>query len=103
MTETGIIRRIDDLGRVVIPKEIRRQMRLKENDPMELFLHEDGVFIRKWVDKSEQPEKLEVFMKMLMKEAKRNSLINLCDSWGISCDEMNECEKYLKTVLSVNI
>lgn len=103
MTETGIIRRIDDLGRIVIPKEIRKQMRLKENDPMELFTHEDGVFIRKWVDKSEQPEKLEVFMKMLMKEAKRNSLINLCDSWGISYDEMNECEKYLKTVLSVDI
>lgn len=39
---TGIVRRIDDLGRVVIPKEIRRTMRLSEGDPMELFMGEDG-------------------------------------------------------------
>ena len=38
MKSTGIIRRIDDLGRVVIPKEIRRQMRIRESDPLELFI-----------------------------------------------------------------
>ena len=37
MKATGIIRRIDDLGRVVIPKEIRRQMKIKEGDPLEIF------------------------------------------------------------------
>lgn len=42
MKATGIIRRIDDLGRVVIPKEIRRNARIKEGDPMEIFLTEDG-------------------------------------------------------------
>ena len=39
----GIIRRIDDLGRVVIPKEIRRTMKINEGDPMELFLEDDKV------------------------------------------------------------
>lgn len=38
MKSTGIVRRIDDLGRVVIPKEIRRQMRIRESDPLELFI-----------------------------------------------------------------
>lgn len=38
MKATGIVRRIDDLGRVVIPKEIRRVMRIKEGDPLEIFL-----------------------------------------------------------------
>lgn len=38
MKATGIIRRMDDLGRVVIPKEIRRQMKIKEGDPLEIFL-----------------------------------------------------------------
>lgn len=37
MKATGIVRRIDDLGRVVIPKEIRRNMRIKEGDPLEIF------------------------------------------------------------------
>ena len=43
MKATGIVRRIDDLGRVVIPKEIRRTMQIKEGDPMELFLEDDKV------------------------------------------------------------
>ena len=38
MKATGIVRRIDDLGRVVIPKEIRRSMKIKEGDPLELFV-----------------------------------------------------------------
>lgn len=42
MRATGIVRRIDDLGRVVIPKEIRRQMRIKEGDPLEIFTENDG-------------------------------------------------------------
>ena len=42
MKATGIIRRIDDLGRVVIPKEIRRTMHLREGDPLEIYLLKDG-------------------------------------------------------------
>lgn len=38
MRTTGIIRRIDDLGRVVIPKEIRKEMRIREGDPLEIFV-----------------------------------------------------------------
>ena len=37
MKATGIVRRIDDLGRIVIPKEIRRTLRIKEGDPLEIF------------------------------------------------------------------
>ena len=42
MKATGIVRRVDDLGRVVIPKEIRRTMHIREGDPMEIYLLEDG-------------------------------------------------------------
>lgn len=48
MKETGVIRRMDDLGRIVIPKEIRRLLNLKEGDALELFLHEQGVFYKKY-------------------------------------------------------
>ena len=37
MKATGIVRRIDDLGRVVVPKEIRRTLRIREGDPLEIF------------------------------------------------------------------
>ena len=48
MKATGIIRRIDDLGRVVIPKEIRRTLRIKEGDPLELFTDRDCVCFKKY-------------------------------------------------------
>ncbi|MCL2106002.1 MAG: AbrB/MazE/SpoVT family DNA-binding domain-containing protein [Oscillospiraceae bacterium] len=47
MKATGIVRRIDDLGRVVIPKEIRRTMRIREGDPLEIFTDADGEVIFK--------------------------------------------------------
>lgn len=47
MKDTGIIRRMDDLGRIVIPKEVRRLLNLREGDALELFLHEQGVFYKK--------------------------------------------------------
>jgi AbrB family transcriptional regulator (stage V sporulation protein T) len=47
MKATGIVRRIDDLGRVVIPKELRRALRLREGDPLEMFLNREGGIILK--------------------------------------------------------
>lgn len=49
MKATGIVRRIDDLGRVVIPKEIRRTLRLREGDPLEIFVGDNGeVMLKKY-------------------------------------------------------
>jgi len=47
MKATGIVRRIDDLGRVVIPKEIRRTLRIREGDPLEIFVDREGEIILK--------------------------------------------------------
>ena len=47
MKATGIVRRIDDLGRVVIPKEIRRVLRIREGDPLEIYTDHDGEVIFK--------------------------------------------------------
>ena len=47
MKATGIVRKIDDLGRVVIPKEIRRTMRIREGDPLEIYTERDGEVIFK--------------------------------------------------------
>ena len=48
MKSTGIIRRIDDLGRVVIPKELRRTLHIKEGDPLELFVDGEYVCFKKY-------------------------------------------------------
>lgn len=47
MKATGIVRRIDDLGRVVIPKEIRKTLRIREGDPLEIFTNEEGGIVLK--------------------------------------------------------
>ena len=49
MKATGIVRRIDDLGRVVVPKEIRRTLRIREGDPLEIFTdREGGIILKKY-------------------------------------------------------
>lgn len=48
MKATGIIRRIDDLGRVVIPKEIRRTLRIREGDPLEIYVEDGAVIYKKY-------------------------------------------------------
>ena len=48
MKSTGIIRRIDDLGRIVIPKEIRKNLRIKEGDNLEVFVKEEEVILKKF-------------------------------------------------------
>ena len=48
MKATGIVRRIDDLGRIVIPKEIRRSMRIREGDAMEIFLEDNRICLEKY-------------------------------------------------------
>ena len=47
MKATGVVRRIDELGRVIIPKEIRRTMRISEGDPLEIYTDKDGAIIFK--------------------------------------------------------
>ena len=50
MKATGIVRRLDDLGRIVIPKEIRRTCNLREGDPMEIYLGENDAIVLKKYD-----------------------------------------------------
>lgn len=48
MKPTGIVRRIDDLGRIVVPKEIRQTLKIKEGDPLELWLDKDTICFKKY-------------------------------------------------------
>lgn len=48
MVATGIVRRIDELGRIVIPREIRRAIGIKDGDPIELFIDKNNIVLRKY-------------------------------------------------------
>ena len=79
MKATGIVRRIDDLGRVVIPKEIRRTMRIREGDPLEIFTdREGGVILRKYSPIGEMGEFAQEYAESIYKTLDQTALI--CDS-----------------------
>ena len=70
MKATGIVRRIDDLGKVVIPKEIRRTMRIREGDPLEIYTEKDGEVISKNTPQSASLVTLpQIMLKHLPKQA----------------------------------
>lgn len=78
MKATGIVRRIDDLGRVVIPKEIRRTLRIREGDPLEIYTATDGeVIFKKYSPVGELSEFASQYAEVLAKVSSMPTLI--CD------------------------
>ena len=80
MKATGIVRRIDDLGRIVIPKEIRRTLRIREGDPLEIFTNTDGgVIFKKYSPVGELSPFAEQYAEVLSKTANVPVLISDSD------------------------
>lgn len=78
MKATGIVRRIDDLGRVVIPKEIRRTLRIREGDPLEIYTATDGeVIFKKYSPVGEMSEFASQYADVLSRISSLPTLI--CD------------------------
>ena len=92
MKATGIVRRIDDLGRVVIPKEIRRTMHIKEGAPLEIFTDtEGGVIFKKYSPISELSDVTEHYTDVLYRSVDAPVLI--CDrDHVISCAGVSKKE-----------
>lgn len=82
MKATGIVRRIDDLGRVVIPKEIRRTLRIREGDPLEIFVDRDGeVILKKYSPIGELGDFAQEYAEALYENLQHTVLI--CDRDGV--------------------
>ncbi|MBR2717549.1 MAG: AbrB/MazE/SpoVT family DNA-binding domain-containing protein [Oscillospiraceae bacterium] len=82
MKATGIVRRIDDLGRVVIPKEIRRTMRIREGDPLEIYTEKDGeVIFKKYSPMGELSDFAEQICESMHKTAEYPTAV--CDRDGV--------------------
>ena len=90
MKATGIVRRIDDLGRVVIPKEIRRTMRIREGDPLEIYTSSDGeVIFKKYSAINEMAQSASQVAEVMTKLAASedaDTLAHLCGMKYISND-----------------
>ncbi len=77
MKATGIVRRIDDLGRVVIPREIRKTLYIRENDPLEIFVDDRSVIFRKYDTGKEAKAILGDLKKSIADHPQREEIMNL--------------------------
>lgn len=68
MKETGILRRIDELGRIVVPKEIRKKLKIREGDNLDIFVNEDYIILRKYSPLND----LEMILKIILDSIKKN-------------------------------
>ena len=80
MKATGIVRRLDDLGRLVIPKEIRKQYRLKEGDSIEFFIDNDQIIIQKYDVMSKHMEEIEIMCDTLH-AMYQNTILFIQEEW----------------------
>ena len=93
MKATGVIRRIDDLGRIVLPKELRRIYGINDGTPMEIFTTPDGIILRKYRAETDLLERIREFESQVIDS--QDSL----DTDGIEVIEkcLNEIKRVLKT------
>ena len=82
MKETGIVRRIDELGRVVIPKELRKVLKFKEGELLEIFTNDSGELVfKKYNEVGATQEQLEAISKVLYKNTGKE--VAICDTTSI--------------------
>lgn len=102
MKATGIVRRIDDLGRVVIPKEIRRTLRIREGDPLEIFTdREGGVILKKYSPIEELSNFSKEYAEAL--QATVGHMILICDKDNILSVSGVSKKEYMDKKISMEI
>jgi AbrB family transcriptional regulator (stage V sporulation protein T) len=102
MKATGIVRRIDDLGRVVIPKEIRRTLRIREGDPLEIFTdREGGVILKKYSPIGELSDFAKEYAEALQQAIGKSILI--CDKDTVIAAAGAPKKEYLEKRVSEDV
>ena len=101
MKSTGIVRRIDDLGRIVIPKEIRKTLKIKENESLEVFINNDEIILKKFSNMNDLEKIVENYIKVL-KDITGNNIIVTDRNKIIGTSESLKNE-YLNREISENL
>ncbi len=101
MKLAGIVRRIDELGRIVIPKEIRKTLHIKNGENLEIFIDGETIVLKKYSELGNLKELSDTITETLYKALKSNILITDTDKFiSVSANLKN---KYLKEEISENI
>ena len=94
MKATGMIRKIDDLGRIVIPKEIRKTLRIREADPLEIYVEGNGeIVLKRYAPFGDILDQIEACAKVLAKNT--GFLVYVTDSKHVIATSNNELNKYI--------
>lgn len=102
MKATGIVRRIDDLGRVVIPKEIRRTLRIRESEPLEIFTDRNGeIILKKYSPIGEMGSCAQELADVMARVT--GYLICICDQDQMIAAAGPEARKYLNKPISPEV
>lgn len=83
--KTGIVRRVDDLGRIVIPKEIRKSLRINEGDPLEISIANNGVLLERYIPMYEFKAQAKIYLRTFFNQFKVP--VVLCDRYEIIAAE----------------
>ncbi len=93
MRATGIVRRIDELGRVVIPKEIRKTLRIKEGDPLEIYTEREELLLKKYSPIANFDKEAETVAQSLSEITDKICIITDCDQ--VLSVSHNKLKEYL--------
>ena len=106
MKSTGIVRRIDDLGRIVIPKEIRKTLKIKENESLEVFINNDEIILKKYSNLDNFKQLAENYIHVLNDITGNNIIITdrnkvICSSESLKNEYDNkEINEYIDNLLN---
>ena len=95
---TGIVRRIDELGRIVIPKEIRKSLRIKSGDTLEILLNDDNIMLRKYSQIENAIDMVETYVESFHQVLKYNVIVT--DTDKVIAAAGNLKKKYLNLGIS---
>ena len=90
MKSTGITRRIDDLGRIVIPKEIRKNLKIKENEVLEIFINNDEIILKKFSPFNDSEKVLSDYIKVINNMTGNDVIITDRDKVILSSKNLEE-------------
>lgn len=90
MKSTGITRRIDDLGRIVIPKEIRKNLKIKENEVLEIFINNDEIILKKFSRFNDSEKVLSDYIKVINDMTGNDVIITDKDKVILSTKKLEE-------------
>ncbi len=97
MKTTGVVRRIDDLGRIVIPKEIRRTLRIRDGESLEIFVDKEMITLKKYSSMDDMMEIAKTLSETISSTIKKNIFITDRDRFIVATGEE---KKYLSKSIS---